>query len=172
MPELHRRAAAWHEQNGLIDEAIEHALAARDFGHAVHLIDSRASTLLLRGEMVTLLDWLAAVPEEILRAHRAVYPAAICLGDSPIFLWRGVGMAWLHAASAHAAGSVASAHPHRGDLGLVAPAHLCYDSISARTADCRAAAIRRLCDDLGHPARLDAPRHGQPVARGARACGD
>jgi membrane protease YdiL (CAAX protease family) len=24
----------------------------------------------------------------------------------------------------------------------------------------------------GHPARLDAPRHGQPVARGARACGD
>ena len=39
VPTLHTRASEWYEQNGLIDEAIEHALRAEDFERAAHLIE-------------------------------------------------------------------------------------------------------------------------------------
>ena len=38
MPELHRRASAWYEQNGEQSLAIGHALAAGDFGRAADLV--------------------------------------------------------------------------------------------------------------------------------------
>ena len=39
VPELHRRAQEWLEQNGLIHEAVNHALAGRDFEQAANLIE-------------------------------------------------------------------------------------------------------------------------------------
>ena len=38
---LHRRAAAWYECNGLVAEAVEHALAGADFERVERLIDQR-----------------------------------------------------------------------------------------------------------------------------------
>jgi len=40
VPSLHRRASAWHEQQGLMAVAIEHALAAQDLERAVTLIEA------------------------------------------------------------------------------------------------------------------------------------
>ncbi len=63
VPVLHRRASAWHEQNGLQAGAIEHALAAEDFERAAQLIERVAEMTLMRGEVTTLRQWLDALPE-------------------------------------------------------------------------------------------------------------
>ena len=62
-PTLHRRASAWHEQNGLMAEAIDHALAAQDFERAAQLIERIAEATLMRSESTTLFKWLNALPE-------------------------------------------------------------------------------------------------------------
>jgi LuxR family maltose regulon positive regulatory protein len=62
--ELHRRACRWFEENGPIDLAIEHAIAGEDGERAVRLIEGVAEGLLMRGQAVTLLRWLEALPQE------------------------------------------------------------------------------------------------------------
>ena len=66
IPELHRRAAEWYEQNGLIDEAIEHTLAAEDFERVACLIEQRAMHMFIHGEMATLLKWLEVLPDDLI----------------------------------------------------------------------------------------------------------
>jgi len=46
VPELHRRAAQWYEQNGFIAEAIHHALKAGDQERAARLIDQTVASSL------------------------------------------------------------------------------------------------------------------------------
>jgi LuxR family transcriptional regulator, maltose regulon positive regulatory protein len=61
LPELHRRASHWYEQNGLISEAIHHARFAGDPERAAQLVDQNGRLLLMRGEVVNLLSWIEAV---------------------------------------------------------------------------------------------------------------
>jgi LuxR family maltose regulon positive regulatory protein len=63
--ELHRNAAAWHEAQGLADEAIGHALAAGDATWAARLIERQIDACILRWEGATLQRWLAALPAEL-----------------------------------------------------------------------------------------------------------
>src|SRR5918997_1216736 len=44
-PELHKRASGWFEEEGFVGEAINHALAAQDWGRAVRLIESNGVTI-------------------------------------------------------------------------------------------------------------------------------
>jgi LuxR family transcriptional regulator, maltose regulon positive regulatory protein len=67
--ELHQRASTWHEVHGTLREAVAHALAMPDFIRAVRLIAQNFTTLWVRGELTTLLQWLKALPEVELRAH-------------------------------------------------------------------------------------------------------
>jgi LuxR family maltose regulon positive regulatory protein len=60
---LHRRAAAWYEENGLISEAVGHALAAEDHERAAELVERVVGEMWFRGEVLTLLGWLEALPE-------------------------------------------------------------------------------------------------------------
>jgi LuxR family maltose regulon positive regulatory protein len=70
IPELHRRAGAWYAQNGLTPEAIGHSLVAKDLEQAARLIDQAFNDMCSRGEYYsTMLGWLEALPEEILRAR-------------------------------------------------------------------------------------------------------
>jgi LuxR family maltose regulon positive regulatory protein len=69
IPDLHRRASAWHERNELITEALGHALAAADFEQAARLAAANALPMLMRGEVATVQDWLDALPQEIVRGH-------------------------------------------------------------------------------------------------------
>ncbi|MGD8398656.1 MAG: LuxR family transcriptional regulator, partial [Anaerolineae bacterium] len=64
VPILHRRASKWYEQNGFVDEAIEHALRAEDFERAADLVEGRAETPWGRGEQIRLQGWLEALPAE------------------------------------------------------------------------------------------------------------
>jgi len=68
VPQLHQRACAWYEQQGLTHDAIHHALAAADFAQAARLIEQSAELTAKHGELATLRSWLEALPEELLRS--------------------------------------------------------------------------------------------------------
>jgi LuxR family maltose regulon positive regulatory protein len=67
--ELHRRASAWYEQNGLMAEAIDHALSAGDFERAAGLIELAAEQTMMRSEVATFLSWVEALPDELVHAR-------------------------------------------------------------------------------------------------------
>jgi LuxR family maltose regulon positive regulatory protein len=64
VPLLHKRAAAWFEQHGNLDEAFKHGLATGDMDWAASLIDHNMETLLEFGEMSTLTYWTQKLPRE------------------------------------------------------------------------------------------------------------
>src|SRR5947209_7104040 len=68
VPELHRRASAWYEQQGLMRDAVHHALAATDFAQAARLIEQAFNALVRRGEIATLQRWATALPNELVRS--------------------------------------------------------------------------------------------------------
>ncbi len=66
---LHRRASVWHEHNGFAIEAVNHALAAKDFERVADLVKHAAHTLIFTGRVNVLRDWLEALPETSFHAH-------------------------------------------------------------------------------------------------------
>ncbi len=69
---LHRRASEWYAQHGMMNEAIGQALAGEDFEGAARLIEQHQETMLLRGEITTLLGWLEALPSELVRVRSSL----------------------------------------------------------------------------------------------------
>jgi LuxR family maltose regulon positive regulatory protein len=69
--ELHRLASGWHEGNGFLEKAIDHALAARDWEKAVDLVMSKDSMAVYGAGIVH--NWLRKVPQEVLRACPMAY---------------------------------------------------------------------------------------------------
>ncbi len=67
IPELHKRAALWLEQNGHLDEAFRHALVSRDFDWAADMIERNMQAMLNMGEMSTIARWIGRLPDEITR---------------------------------------------------------------------------------------------------------
>jgi LuxR family maltose regulon positive regulatory protein len=67
VPELHKRASGWFEEEGLVAEAIHHALAAQDWERAVRLIESSGIAVLLGKQVQTMLGWIDGLPEEVVR---------------------------------------------------------------------------------------------------------
>src|SRR5919112_590390 len=65
VPDLHQRAGGWFEEEGLVPEAIHHALAARDWERAIRLIGSSGMTVVLSQQGQTLLGWIDKIPEEL-----------------------------------------------------------------------------------------------------------
>ncbi len=61
LPELHRRASQWYEQNGFMAESIQHAIVAGDQDRAAQLIEQNGCFLLMSGEVATLLNWTDAI---------------------------------------------------------------------------------------------------------------
>ena len=69
VPALHRQASAWCEQNGLIAEAVSHALAASDVGQVARLAEGNALAMMDRGELTTLGGWLDALPDKVVQTR-------------------------------------------------------------------------------------------------------
>jgi LuxR family maltose regulon positive regulatory protein len=69
VPMLHLRASHWHEQNGQIAEAVGHALLIPDAKRVAYLIEGNALAILERGELTTLVGWLDALPEDVVRSY-------------------------------------------------------------------------------------------------------
>ncbi len=67
VPLLHQRASRWFETHELAAEAVRHALAARDFGRAVRLIELALPALRLGRQDWMLLGWLKELPDDAVR---------------------------------------------------------------------------------------------------------
>jgi LuxR family maltose regulon positive regulatory protein len=67
--ELVLKAARWYQENGLIYQAIDYYLDARQFETAVELIDLQGSQLFSRGDYAKLFVWLERLPEGMIDDH-------------------------------------------------------------------------------------------------------
>ncbi len=67
--ELHRRAAAWYEEAGWAEEAIQHATQARDFERAGRLIIQQVNTIVTRGGAGLILRWFKDLPDMWMQSH-------------------------------------------------------------------------------------------------------
>jgi LuxR family maltose regulon positive regulatory protein len=67
VPDLHRRASTWYEQNGEQTVAIQHALAAEDFERAATLVELAMPAMRRERREATLRSWLEMLPDELLR---------------------------------------------------------------------------------------------------------
>jgi LuxR family maltose regulon positive regulatory protein len=67
VPELHRRASAWWEQEGERAEAIRHALAAGDDERAADLVELAIPGMRQARQEATVLGWLRALPDPVVR---------------------------------------------------------------------------------------------------------
>ena len=64
---LHRRAAAWLAQHGLIDEAVQHAMSSGDLEQAAAIMWQTFCAVLNREDRPTLERWLSLLPEDYIR---------------------------------------------------------------------------------------------------------
>ena len=93
VPELHRRASAWFEQNDLPAEAIQHALLAKDSQRAAALIERVWLAMDVSYQSAAWLHWAQQLPDEVIRVH-----PVLCLGYAWALLNDGeleAGEAWL-----------------------------------------------------------------------------
>jgi LuxR family maltose regulon positive regulatory protein len=63
---LHKKASSWFEHEGLMEEAIYHALAADDFDKAADLIEKVAASFIERSQISTVLALLNRLPKEVI----------------------------------------------------------------------------------------------------------
>jgi LuxR family maltose regulon positive regulatory protein len=86
LPELHRRASVWFERQGLAAEAVHHALEAHDFERAAALIEDIGLSVMLPGQVHTLLGWLDTLSDAVVRSRPAlciVHAAALMFAGQP-----------------------------------------------------------------------------------------
>ncbi len=67
MSNLHRQASTWYGQQGLVDEAIHHALAAGDLDLAARQMTAGLRDVINRVDRPTLERWLGLLPEELIQ---------------------------------------------------------------------------------------------------------
>ncbi|MEA2000306.1 MAG: LuxR C-terminal-related transcriptional regulator [Actinomycetota bacterium] len=97
IPKLHLTASRWHEENGSLESAINHAIASGEGDHAAGLIDMYLTDW---GQVhwSRVAQWLAQLPDDIIAAH------ALCaIGRVRFALARGDfsgGWRWIEAAEA------------------------------------------------------------------------
>jgi len=68
LPVLHTRASAWFAAENLRVPAIRHALAANDFERAALLVELESQAYALNHQPARLLEWLALLPERVVRS--------------------------------------------------------------------------------------------------------
>jgi LuxR family maltose regulon positive regulatory protein len=71
IPDLHFRAATWHDQNALPTKAVHHALAIPDFDLAADVIERAILTATTWSSVSVALfsEWFNPLPEDVLRAR-------------------------------------------------------------------------------------------------------
>ena len=70
---LHQRASQWFENNGLMDDAVNHAIAGKDWERAIRLLQNESSKRMNSGELRTALGWFQALPQEVLRSRPRLF---------------------------------------------------------------------------------------------------
>lgn len=65
-PSLHRHASEWFEREGMMAEAVHHALVIEDYERAADLIESIAVPLISESRLSAPRDWLTKLPTELI----------------------------------------------------------------------------------------------------------
>lgn len=68
-------ASLWFEENNLLDEAIHYATRAADHERAASLLENHYIDIIQRGEQSALLEWLSALPSEIIEERPRLWLA-------------------------------------------------------------------------------------------------
>jgi LuxR family maltose regulon positive regulatory protein len=79
-PVLHRRAAAWFEDAGDVEAAVDHAAAAGEFAQAGALIASHWVSYIRRGRVATVQRWLDGLPDDLITANPPISLLAAWVG--------------------------------------------------------------------------------------------
>ena len=66
---LNRRASEWYEKNNFTTDAIQHALAAKDFDRAAELIERALPFMRQSRQESAMLGWFKALPDELFQNH-------------------------------------------------------------------------------------------------------
>jgi LuxR family maltose regulon positive regulatory protein len=82
---LHRLASAWFEEQGLVDEALQHSLAAGDFDLVARQMTTGLRDVINREDRLTLERWLRLLPEEIIQRQPGLLMIKVWALQ---FLWR------------------------------------------------------------------------------------
>jgi LuxR family maltose regulon positive regulatory protein len=83
IPGLHRRASQWYQNEGLVDDAIQHALAAGDMEGATQLVDGIATDLLVRRESHKLVKFVEQLPSGLYQGYPML---CICYAWALLFM--------------------------------------------------------------------------------------
>ncbi len=67
IPLLHNRASVWFERNGLVPEAVRHAVAGSRNRRAIRLVETAGRDLFREGDFQELRRWIGAFPEPVVR---------------------------------------------------------------------------------------------------------
>ena len=67
--ELHARASAWYQENGMLLEAVHHALQCKEIDRTVALIEQHAIGLVYQGANQTLARWLSQLPPGVVHSR-------------------------------------------------------------------------------------------------------
>ncbi|HEX6386103.1 MAG TPA: LuxR C-terminal-related transcriptional regulator [Anaerolineae bacterium] len=144
--ELHRRASAWFEQEGLIDEAIRHALAAPDVERAASLVERYSLIMRQRSEIFRIRAWLAQLPAELIQTR-----PRLILAHGWTLILTGHTQAleqWLAAPQASAALAAPDlAAGIRGELALLRATLARFRRENVRSLELAQEALRHLSDD-------------------------
>jgi LuxR family maltose regulon positive regulatory protein len=138
---LHRRASQWHEDNGLMDEAIRHALAAEDFERAVRLIEGAAEATWMRRGAATFLSWAEALPDDVVRSRPLLcvyHSLALLMSGRPL---EAVESRLKDAMEADAAASVS------GEVALVQGLIATYRGETGQSLELMRRALERLPEE-------------------------
>jgi LuxR family transcriptional regulator, maltose regulon positive regulatory protein len=85
MSNLHRRASTWFEEHGLIEEALQHALAAGDLDLAARQMSGGLREVVNHEDRPTLERWLRLLPEEFIQRRPELLMIRVWAMQ---FLWR------------------------------------------------------------------------------------
>jgi LuxR family maltose regulon positive regulatory protein len=69
LPELHEKASQWYEDQGMLEQAIEHAFRAVAPARAAELVERVADRMMMCSEIMTLLRWMEQLPPTELQAR-------------------------------------------------------------------------------------------------------
>ena len=112
---MHASASRWLAGNGLLADAVRHAIASGEHEHAADLVELTLADLRRRRQNRTLRDWLAALPGDVVRRRPLL---ATCVGWSRLSEGDFDGVeAWLDAAEAGLGTTPPSAISAGGSLG-------------------------------------------------------
>jgi len=110
--ELHASASRWLAGNGLLADAVRHAIASGEHEHTADLVELTLADLRRRRQDRTLRDWLAALPDDVVRRRPLL---AACAGWSRLSEGDFDGVeSWLDAAEAGLGTTPPSAIPAGG----------------------------------------------------------